>query len=151
GPRRLRSELAGRAAREPGVQALAAEAFALRQLVLPVPHDPREQEIDLVDLRAPAGLLVIEVRVRILERRDHRRTRRQRPALETHEVEQGIAAARTLKVEEGDEVPAVGAPLEEEVREVQVVVGETPLDALERVATLRVVGDDGRVRLLIEG
>ena len=47
-------------------------------------------------------------------------------------------------------MPTVRTPLQQEVGEVQVVVGEAPLDAVEGVAPLLVVGDHGGVRFLVE-
>ena len=131
--------------REPPHQAFAAEALALRQLVRAVPDDAREEQVDLVDLGATTARVVLDARVRIAERRDHRRTGGQRPALDAYEVEQRIAAARALEIEEGDEVPAVGPPLQQQVGEVQVVMREAALDAFEGAAPLFVVLDHGLV------
>src|SRR5207247_11198983 len=79
--------------REPPHQAFAAEALALRQLVRAEPDDAREEQVDLVDLGATTARVVLDARVRIAERPDHRRTGGPRPALDAAEVEPRVAAA----------------------------------------------------------
>src|SRR5437879_302017 len=128
---------------EPLLEALAAESFALRQIVRPIPDDPREQQVDLVDLGSAQRRVIVQTGIRIAERRGHPRTRGQGPALQTHDVEERIPSAGSLEVEDADEMPTVASLLQQQVRQVQVVVGQPPLDALERVAPLFVVLDHG--------